>query len=324
MKRQKQHRSAAIAITAIIAASAATAGAQKLEPIKYGDFEHWVTRTITESVVIGGHQKKVYEVGPTAVIDENVPYRNLDGSPWATSNVYAKVSGVTKASNAVYPHQRRPGNMCAKLCTQMETVKVLGIINMNVMVAGSMFLGEMIEPISSTSNPYSKMEMGVPFTKRPKFLSLDYMVDMPLTDTRVKSTGFGSKKVLQGRDEAVIFVMLQRRWEDAQGNLHAKRVGTGGQLFSKGSPWTNGHKIEIKYGDVSSDPNLKWIGLRDSDNAYYARNSKGKLVKVIEEGWDEPTATPTHVVLMMSSGNGEPYVGTEGLTLYVDNVAFGY
>ncbi len=67
---------------------------------------------------------------------------------------------------------------------------------------------------------------------------------------------------------------------------------------------------------------MKWLGLRTKGNAYYARNSKGKLKPVIEEGWDDANAIPTHVVVMMSSGNGEPYVGTEGLTFYVDNVAF--
>ena len=34
------------------------------EPIPYGDFEHWVRRTLRESVVIGGHEKVLYEVGP--------------------------------------------------------------------------------------------------------------------------------------------------------------------------------------------------------------------------------------------------------------------
>lgn len=306
----------------IALAATDTAYAQTVDKIRYGDFEQWVTRTITESVVIGGHQKKVYEVGPTTTITENQPYRNLGGSPWATSNVYARVSGVTKASNAVYPYQRRPGDTAAKLCTQMENVKVLGLINMNVMVAGSMFLGEMVEPISSTKNPYAKMEMGIPYKKRPKALQLDYMVDMPQTDTRVKSTGFGSRKTLQGRDNAVIFILLQRRWEDADGNLHAKRIATGGELFKNGSAWKNGHTIPLKYGNVSSDPSLNWLPLRNGENAYYARNSRGKLVPVPEEEWDSPDATPTHVIVMFSSGNGEPYVGTEGLTLYIDNVGF--
>ncbi|MDE5838066.1 MAG: glycoside hydrolase xylanase, partial [Paramuribaculum sp.] len=69
--------------------------AEKLEPIKFGDFENWVSRDITESVVIGGKHKTIYEVGPTQNISKNIPYKNLGGSPWATSNVYAKVSGVT-------------------------------------------------------------------------------------------------------------------------------------------------------------------------------------------------------------------------------------
>ncbi len=308
----------------MIAGVALVGNSQTLERIKFGDFENWVTRDITESVVIGGKHKTVYEVGPTTRISENKPYKNLGGSPWATSNVYAKVSGVTKASNAVYPHQRTQTNKCAKLCTQMENVKVLGLINMNVMVAGSMFLGEMIEPISSTGDPYSKMEMGMKYSKRPKCLSFDYKVDMPLTDSRVKSTGFGPKKTLPGRDAAVVFIMLQRRWEDSEGNIHAARVATGGEHFKNGSTWQNGHKVPLVYGDVSANPAYKWLGLRNGDNAYFARNSKGKIVKIQEESWDSADATPTHAIVMISSGNGEPYVGTEGLTFYIDNIAFGF
>lgn len=294
---------------------------ETLDRIKFGDFNSWVTRTISESAVLGGADKTVYEIGPTATIKGNKPYRN-GTSPWGTSNVYAKVSGISKASNAVYPAVRNGSNKCAKLCTQMEHVKVLGIINMDVMVAGSIFLGEMIEPVSSTKNPYSKMDMGMPYTKRPKSLVFDYKVDMPNTNTRTKATGFSSVKTLPGRDEAAVYVFLQRRWEDEHGNLHAKRVATGGKTFTKSTGWVNGYHLPLVYGDCSSKPGMKWLGLRTKGNAYYARNSKGKLKPVIEEGWDDANAIPTHVVVMMSSGNGEPYVGTEGLTFYVDNVAF--
>lgn len=298
-----------------------TVSAQKLDKIKYGDFNNWVTRIISESGVIGGNKRNVYEVGPTQTITGNKAYVNLGGSPWATSNVYAKVSGVTKASNAVEPSSRGGNNKCAKLCTKIETVKVLGIINMDVMVAGSMFLGQMYEPITSTKSPYSKMNMGVPYTKRPKSLVLDYKVDMPAVNTRVKSSGFGSKKTLQGRDHAVVFVYLQHRWEDENGNLHATRVATGGKRFTKGTDWVNGYKIPLVYGDVSKRSDLNWLPLRDKSDAYYARNSKGKLKPVIEEGWDDEAA-PTHVIVMISAGGGEPFIGTEGLNLYVDNVAF--
>lgn len=299
--------------------------AQTVEKIKYGDFSNWVTRHIHESAVIGGHEKTVYEIGPSQNITGNKAYRNLGGSPWATSNVYAKVSGVVKTSNAVYPADRGNGNKCAKLCTQIENVKVLGLINMDVMVAGSMFLGEMLEPITSTKNPYAKMEMGIPFTKRPKNLVFDYKVDMPNVDYRIKSSGFGSKKKLPGRDQAVVFVFLQKRWEDAKGNIHATRVGTAGKHFSSSTQWVNGFKLPIQYGDLSKSGNVPaYLKLRTRENSYYAKNSKGKMVPVIEEGWDDTNAKPTHAIVMFSAGNGDPYVGTEGLTLYIDNVGFGY
>lgn len=295
--------------------------AQKIERIKYGDFNNWITRVISESSVIGGYKKTLYEVGPTKTITGNTSYVNQGGSPWGNSNVFAKVSGITKGSCAVEPVVRSGANKCAKLSTKIEQVKVLGVINMDVMVAGSMFLGQMIEPVTSTKNPYSKMDMGVPYTKKPKALVLDYKVDMPATNSRTKATGFGSKKTIPGRDQAVVFVYLQSRWEDANGNLHAKRVGTGGKKFASASGWVNGAKIPIVYGDISSRADLKWLPLRKAGNAYYARNSKGKLKPVIEEGWDA-NATPTHVIVMISSGSGEPFVGTEGLNLYVDNIGF--
>lgn len=296
--------------------------ADKIEPIHYGDFNSWVTRNLTESIVIGGNDKKVYEIGPNCTIDGNKAYSPMGGSPWATSNVYAKVSGVTKTSNTVFPYERSNGNRAAKLCSMMETVKALGIIKMDVMVAGSIFLGRMYEPITSTKNPYTKMEVGQPYTKRPDAFVIDYKVDMPSTNTRIKSSGFGSKKTLPGRDTPVIFIMLQRRWEDPDGNIHARRVATGGEIFPEATQWINGHRIPLHYGDCSNIPDLQWVGLRGQSNAYYAKNSKGKMMPVIEEGWDKPEAVPTHVVVMISSGNGEPYVATPGVNFYVDNAGF--
>ncbi len=299
--------------------------AQHTEMINYGNFNNWVTRHIHESGVIGGKEKIVYEIGPASVIDGNKAYVPSGGSPWATSNVYAKVSGITKGSNAVFPFDRGAGNKCAKLSTIIEHVKVLGIVNMDVMVAGSIFLGRIYEPITSTKGPYGKMDMGIRYTKRPKALQFDYKVDMPSVNTRMKASGFGSKKTIQGRDKAVVFVLLQRRWEDADGKLHAKRVGTAGKLFAAGSDWVNGFSLPIVYGNASEKAGYSsYLGLRGAKNAYYGKNSKGKLVPVIEEGWDEEDATPTHLILMMSAGSGEPYVGTEGLNLYVDNVGFQF
>lgn len=48
------------------------------------------------------------------------------------------------------------------------------------------------------------------------------------------------------------------------------------------------------------------------------------MVPVVEEGWDDSSATPTHLLIMFSSGSGEPYAGTIGTNFYVDNVALAY
>ncbi|MCC8177180.1 MAG: PCMD domain-containing protein [Bacteroidales bacterium] len=301
-------------------------GSRAAEPIKYGDMENWVTRIIPESGLIGGNKKTLYEIAPTQTIEGDKAYRNLGGSPWATSNVLAHVVGITKGSNAVFPDQRSGGNKCAKLTTIMEHCKAIGLINIDVLVAGSIFLGQFQEPVKSTSDPYSKFEMGVPFTKRPKALRYDYKMYMPSASDRTYSSGFGKKKTLKGAENAEVFIILQRRWEDENGNIYAKRVGTGRERFNKSTNgWVNNHELPVHYGDISKESFYhSWMGLIDGDKAYYAKNSKGKLVPVHEIGWDDADATPTHLLIMASAASGEAYIGTVGLTLWVDNFALVY
>lgn len=308
---------AAVAL-ALMATPAAQA--QKVVPIKFGNMDHWVTRVIKESGVIGGQTKHVYEIGPTQTINGAKAYTNLGGSPWGSSNVYAKVMGVVKTSNAVFPDTHGSGK-CAKLTTMLEHVKAVGIINMDVLVSGSIFLGQMIEPLSSTKNPYSKMEMGIPYKQRPKYLQFDYKLNAPGGD-RTYSSGFGSKKTVRGRDYAEVFIILQRRWEDSKGHLHAARVGTGRQRFGNTTNWVTGHRIPIWYGDITKHAGYQsYMGLINGEKSYYARNSKGKMVKCPEEKWDDANAQPTHMLLMASSGCGTAYIGTVGMALWVDNFA---
>lgn len=298
------------------------ATAEKVVMTKYGTFDHWITRVIKESAVIGGATKKVYEIGPAQTINGDRAYSNLGGSPWATSNVMAKVMGVTKTSNAVFPDTHNGGH-CAKLTTIMEHVKAAGIINMDVLVTGTIFMGQMLEPVKSTKNPYSKMTMGVPYNQRPRFLQFDYRLVNP-GGNAIYSSGFGSKKTLNQKDYAEVFIILQRRWEDSKGNLHAQRVGTGRERFARTTNgWVNRHRIPVWYGDIRHHAGYKsFMGLIPREKSYYARNSKGKVVPVVEEGWAAAGATPTHVLVMASSGCGTAYVGTPGMTLWIDNVAF--
>lgn len=308
----------------IAAATAMPAMAEKVVPIKFGDMDHWVTRNIKESAVLGGNTKTVYAIGPTKTINGAKAYVPEGGSPWASSNVYAKVMGIVKTSNAVFPEARGAGK-CAKLTTILEKCKAIGMINIEVLVSGSIFLGHMIEPITSSKNPYAKLDMGVPFTGRPTALQFDYKLLAPLND-RTQSTGFSAKKTILGRDFAEVYIILQRRWEDSKGNIHAARVGTGRRrLGATTKDWMNGYRIPVWYGDITKHQGYQsYMGLIPKNKSYSARNSKGKMVPVVEEKWDDANATPTHMLVMASSGCGTAFVGTIGMTLWVDNFALVY
>ncbi len=311
-------------MAAIAALTLANAGAEKVVPINFGNMDRWVTRNITESGIIGGETKKVYAIGPNKTINGAKAYVPEGGTPWASSNVYAKVAGVVKTSNAVFPETRGNGK-CAKLTTMLEKCKAIGVINVEVLVSGSIFLGRMLEPITSSNDPYSKLDMGIPFTQRPNYLQFDYKLTAPSGD-RTQSTGFSAKKTIKGRDYAEVYIILQRRWEDADGNIHAARVGTGRQRFGTSTAdWVNNYRIPVWYGDITTHAGYqKYMGLIPKSKSYSARNSKGKIVPVVEEKWDDANATPTHLLVMASSGCGTAYVGTIGMTLWVDNFALVY
>ena len=315
-----------IFITLLLAISSVSVFGQTIELLPYGDFNNWVTREIKESRIIGGKQKHCYAVGPSKTIVGDEPYTNAGGSPWSSSNVMAKVAGVTKVSNAVFPDEHSANGKCAKLTTTMDSCKALGIVNIKVVVAGTLFLGQMLEPVKSTSDPYAKMEMGVPFTKHPDALVYDYKLDIPAHSCITYSSGFGKKRETPGCDKAEVFILLQRRWEDKDGNLYAKRVGTGRELIGKATNgWECKHRLKVNYGDITHEPYYKKnMGLIPEAKSYYARNSRGKMVPVKEVGWDSPDATPTHMIIMFSSGSGEPYTGTLGMTMWVDNVGLAY
>lgn len=310
-----------VALAMLAALFPASLAGERFELIRYGNFDSWLTRHIKESRLLGGDTKTIYEICPAGVDDSGDAYSNRGGSPWATSNVLAKPAGIAKTSNAVSPEARAGHGKCARLECKIEKCKVIGIVNLEVLVGGSVFLGEMMEPVTSTSNPNSHFEMGVPFTGRPEALQFDYKFYLPDTDHRVCASGFGSKKTIAGVDNGETIVLLQRRWEDKDGNIYAKRVGTGREVYGKTTPgWIDNHRLAVVYGKEGR----KVKDLITKEKSYYARNSKGKMMPVVETGWESETATPTHAVVMFSAAAGDPFTGTPGLTLWIDNVGWVY
>lgn len=308
-------------IACIVSTGAAAEG--KEEYLPYGNMNSWTIRHIKESGVIGGDTKTLYEVGPNRTITGNQPYVNGGGSPWGTSNVMAKVMGVVKTNNSVYRDKHGSG-YCAKLETHIEKVRVLGLMNMKVLAAGSLFLGDMKEPITGTKDGPKAMNNGIHFTKRPKAVRFDYMFKAAGTANRVKQNGFSSGKTVAGKDYAVCVLFLQKRTEDAKGNITAKRVGTMVVRYGKSTGgWVNGATYEILYGDIRNNPHYdaSTMGLRSTD---YARNSKGKSVLIKETGWAPADETPTHMILQFSSSHGGAYIGSPGNILWVDNIRMVY
>lgn len=307
-----------ISILAFVAMTLPLA-AQNLETVPFGDFENWTVRYIKESGLIGGETKPLYVVAPKDTIRANKVY-DYSKTIWAGSNAYAVVMGVTKASVNVTP-EKGPTGLCARMETVQTKVKAIGVINISVVASGSLFWGKMLEPIKSADNPMSTMSWGIPFTKRPKALVLDYKAELPNTGKLMKG-----KEVIAGYDEEQVLLILQNRTEDAQGNIHAKRVGTAVYRISKSTgKWVKDHRIPVIYGDATKDASYKaYMGLKTGEDTIYSLNSKGVNVPVIEDGWASTDTPVTHALLSVCTSSGGAFTAAIGNILWVDNIRLEY
>lgn len=289
-----------------------------------GKFDSWCVREIKESDIIGGDVKYLYEFygSPSDTLRTGkAPFDAPEGYLWRTNNVLAVVAGITKTNNTVYPEKRGDG-YCARIETHIERVKALGIVNMDVTCQGALLVGALPEPIRDTKNPMAKVIYGVPFEGRPQALQLDYKADVG--NEVIRGTGFSRLKPMGYPDYAQITVILQKRWEEADGSVHAKRVGTGIERILEDVPqWRNGHKVPIRYGDITSEPYFEeYMGLNnDPETAFHALNSRGENVVVEEDGWASPDEEPNYIMIHFISSCGPAFHGGVGNVMWVDNVS---
>ncbi len=287
-----------------------------------GKFDKWCMREVKESGLIGGKTKYLYEFygNQDTLVTGKTPFKAPEGYLWRTNNVLAIVAGVVKTNNTVFPEKRGDG-YCARIETHIEEVKALGIVNMDVTCQGALLVGALPEPITTTKDPMSKVLYGVPFTGSPKALRLDYKADVGYEV--IRGTGFSKLKPMGYPDYAEITVILQKRWEDEDGNIHALRVGTGIERIMEDVPqWKNGHEVNIHYGDITQEPFYEeYMGLKTGqESAYHAINSKGQNVIILEDGWADQGTAPTHIMIHFISSCGDAFYGGVGNTLWVDNV----
>ena len=294
---------------------------QRVETIPYGNMDQWQVRYIKESKIMGGQTKTLYALAPTDTVYGNKAYIPTEGNPWGSSATYAKFMGIeTGMAESVTPEIRGHG-YCCKL---RNVLTAINLFDMYAMVSGTIYMGQALEPlgIAAKSKPYTAIDFGVPFTKHPVALMLDYKAKISDADSLI-TTERNKPEVVAGHDCAVIYIYLQHRWEDTEtGKIYARRVGTAYECICETIPeWVNNHEIPIRWGNITeANDYQQHEGLNQVQ--LMSRNSSGKMVQVEEVGWslDEPT----HIVMYISSSNAGVFRACEGNTLWVDNLRFIY
>lgn len=312
-----------IAFSLLFVMTAAPAVAQRVETVPFGDFEHWTVRHVKESTILGGNVRTVYVIGPDEVIEGSKPY-DYNKTVWASSNAVAKVMGITKTSTTVTP-DNGPSGKCAKLATDFASCRVAGLVDIKVLAQGSIYWGRMLEPVTGVNDPYAFMDWGIPFSGHPEALLLDYKAVVSTSGMLTKGTTFSST-TFPGDDPEEIMLILQRRWEDADGKIHAERVGTAFYYIHKSSDgWVKDLRVPVIYGDARKSPDYKpYMALLDDSRPLYAVNRAGKVQRIQEEGWAKEGTACTHAVLSITSGSHGSFTGAVGNVLWVDNIRLEY
>lgn len=293
-----------------------------LGQINYSSLDFWYARKVKESVVLSGKTIELYGVGK---VDSNSDFYDTKlkdpKSPWGTTNIFTKM--VLDIGNARVIPEKRGDGYCARLESKIRKDNIAGI-EVEVMIAGTLFLGEMIEPVRGMKDPIKNVSQGIPFEKHPEAVKFDYQY---LAGTkRVKATN--NVEPVAGADLCEFCVILQKRWEDKDGNVFATRIGGARQFFSGSQMlWKNGAVFPVTYGDITHLPeyNAKTMGLIPESGEVYVKNSKNKMVPLIETGWGKKDDLPTHMIMYFTSSyEGVQYVGSTESVFRVDNIELIY
>lgn len=274
-------------------------GQEHIELLQFGDFEHWKTSSIKESSLIGGQTKTLYKLGGT----------------WDCSNVHAKAFGIDKISVSVTPEKRGKGT-CCRMESTLETVSAIGI-DFKALATGTIYTGKMIDIVGmkQSSDPNSAIDMGVPFTRRPSALILDYKA-LIQDATAVYAPAKTKVQEVSGRDIGQISLILQHRWEE-NGHVYAYRVGTVVQYINQTTDWKNDFRLPIVYGEAGKS--YKEL----SNNTLKTHNSRGEMVCIEEVDYREDVQ-PTHLIIQISAGSMPPFTGCPGNIVWCDNIRLAY
>lgn len=290
--------------------------------LNYSSLDWWYARKVKESFMLSGKTIDLYGLG---VVKPNADFFDTKlkdpKSPWGTTNIYSKM--VLDVANARVIPEKRGAGYCARLETAIRKDNIAGL-KVEVLIAGTLFVGEMMEPVRGLKDPLKNVSQGIPFNRKPKAVKFDYKYRVG--NKRVKATY--SVDPAEGSDKAEFCVILQKRWEDKNGNMFATRIGGARQFFTGTvDQWIDGATFPVYYGDITQLPqyDAKTMGLIPSVGEVYVKNSRGKMVPLVEVGWGKSEDTPTHLIFYFTSSyQGIQYQGSPESVFWVDNIEFVY
>jgi hypothetical protein len=290
--------------------------------LNYSSLDNWYSRKLKESVILSGKTIDLYSVGKVSPEADLSDLKLKDKtSPWGTTNIYANMM-LDVGNTRVIPEKRGDG-YCARLETKIRKDNIAGF-EVEVLLAGTLFLGDISEPVRGMKDPEKNANQGIPFTGMPKAVKFDYKYH--IGKSRVEATT--NVKPVAGEDKADFSIILQKRWEDKDGNVFATRIGGNRQFFTGTvSQWVNGASFPVFYGDATKLPQYdpETMGLIPSVGRVFVKNSKGAVVPLVETGWGKPGEKPTHIIMYFTSSyEGMKYTGSTESVFWVDNIELVY
>jgi len=311
-----------LSLGTVISQNSASIYTDKNDQLNYSALDFWYSRKVKESFLLSGKTIDLYGVGVVSPKSDFFDTKLKDPkSPWGTTNIYSKMV-LDVANTRVFPEKRGSG-YCCRLETAIRRDNIAGL-KVEVLIAGTLFVGELIEPVRGLKDPVKNVSQGIPFTQKPKAVKFDYKYEVG--DKRVKA--IYNIDPIEGPDKAEFCLILQKRWEDKNGNVFATRIGGARQFFTSSvDQWVNGVSFPIFYGNITHLPQYdkKTMGLIPSVGEVYVKNSQGKVVPLVETGWGKPEDTSTQLIFYFTSSyEGIQYQGSPESVFWVDNIEFVY
>lgn len=293
-----------------------------LGQLNYSSLDFWYARKVKESALLSGKTIDLFGIGK---VNPNSDFYDTTlkdpKSPWSTTNIFSKMV-LDIANTRVFPENRGDG-YCCRLETAIRKDNIVGM-EVEVLIAGTLFLGEIIEPIKSLKDPIKNSNQGVPFNKKPKAVKFDYKYNVG----KIRVNATYHTKPVEGTDKAEFCLILQKRWEDKNGNVFATRIGGARQFFTGTvKQWVNGSIFPVTYGDITHLPEYdpKTMGLIPEVSEVYVKNSQNNMVPLVETGWGNSDDIPTHLILYFTSSyQGVEYTGSTESIFWVDNIELVY